>query len=778
MSELGARLAAGLAGRYRLDREIGRGGTASVFLADDRRHLRRVAIKLLDPDLGRRVGAERFLQEIEVAARLTHPHILPVFDSGEADGLLFYVMPYLAGDSLRQWLVRDRRLAVDAALRIAADVAAALDYAHRSGIVHRDIKPENIMFADGLAVVADFGIARALDRPDSLQLTRTGTIIGTPAYMSPEQATGGDVGPASDVYSLGCVVYEMLAGDAPHRGRTMTEIVTGKLTVDPLPLATVRPEVSGAVSAAVARALARTPGERFARAGDFQRALIDPSAPAALMGPAAPSRDEGERSVGVLPFVNTSGEPDNEYFSDGVTDEIINALSSVEGLRVAARTSAFAFKGRAADVRTIGEQLDVATVLEGSVRKAGNRIRLTAQLIKAADGFQLWSGKFDRELTDVFDVQEELAQAIADLLIPRLGGPGTTAEARGAMPRDAAAPTMMTGVPSMPPPLVKPGTRDLEAYTLYLKGRYCWNRRTVEGMEKAIAYFDAALARDPDYAPAHAGRAECYSLLGWIAFGAMPPRVAFPEAEAAALKAIALDPTLADARNALAWSRLVYDWDWPAAEREFRLALEVDPRFALAHSWYGLSLALRGRGPEAIDEARVAMRLDPLAPVLNTLAGWVYYFLRRYEESIDEYRRALELDPAYSRAHLGIGWAFEQLGLYDEAIASFDRAAPHSGNRARLAASLGHAHAAAGRHERAAACLDELLSLSRSRYVPPSFVALVYAGLGDAERAFDWLGRAFDERSGALATLGAEPQFDSLRADPRFDVLMTRVGLS
>jgi serine/threonine-protein kinase len=455
-------------------------------------------------------------------------------------------------------------------------------------------------------------------------------------------------------------------------------------------------------------------------------------------------------SIAVLPFKNMSADPENEYFADGMTEEIINSLAQVDGLRVASRTSAFAFKDRELDIREIGDQLNVATVLEGSVRSAGKRMRVTAQLVKAADGYHLWSQRYDRDMDDIFAVQDEIAAAISGALTSTLN------------------PVKPIGVQR---------AIDVEAYKLYLKGRFHWNKRTNEAMRKAIQLFEQSLERDPTYARAYAGIADCYGLLGWVAFGALPPQEAFPKAEAAARRALEMDDTLAEAHNTLGWTRLVYGWDWEEAEREFTRAIELSPRYAMAHSWYALHLIWTGRVEEAIDESARAMELDPLSLIIQILAAWVRYFAGRYDESIELCRRALEMDPNYLRAHLGIGWAQEGKGDFEAAIQHFSRGEALSGGSPRFVAALGHAHAVSGDRDKAKAALERLNALREWTFVSPAYVANVHVGLGDTDGTFAMLEEAFETRSGALVYLARDPQFEPVRADARFDALLAKIGL-
>jgi eukaryotic-like serine/threonine-protein kinase len=580
-----------LQGRYRFERELGRGGMAQVWLAQDLRHDRPVALKVLRPDIAAAVGAERFLREIRLTARLQHPNILPVLDSGAAAGergshLLWYTMPLVEGETLRSRLARERQLPVPDALGIVREVADALDCAHRRGIVHRDVKPENILLGGGHALLADFGIAKMVagDPSDPGEVTSTGLALGTPAYMSPEQAVGDPaVDARTDVYALGCVLYEMLAGEPPFAGSGARATMARHAVEPPVPVRTRRPTVPVAVERALDRALAKAPGERFPTMTDFVAALVDPAGDVASAA-AYPGRDA--RAIAVLPFVNASADPENEYFSDGITEELITALTKVEGLHVASRTSVFALKGLREDVRTLGARLNVSAVLEGSVRRAGQRLRITAQLTGVRDGRTLWSERYDRELADVFAIQDEIARTIVDTL-------------RATLLQDLGDPTPVRY------------RANLKAYQLYLKGRYSWNRRTQAAIAEGIEYFEAAIAEDADYALAYTGLADSYALQ--IDYRGAPVQEGLERARVEAQRALALDETLAEAHTSLAWVTFIYDWDWPLAARHFRRAIELNPRYSVARQWHSWFQMAMGQTELALAEGRQALALDPAA---------------------------------------------------------------------------------------------------------------------------------------------------------------------
>jgi len=481
MSDAPTSLANALSDRYTIERLLGHGGMATVHLAEERKHKRKVAIKILKQEFGASVGAERFLREIGIAARLSHPHIVPLIDSGESDGTLYYVSPYIAGGSLRDRLNREMSLPIDDALRIAHEIGAALDYAHRNGFVHRDVKPENILFADDHALLADFGIAHVASSSADEPLTLSGLALGTPEYMSPEQASGEtDIGVPGDVYGLACVFYEMLAGQPPLKGATPRATMAKQVTEKARPVRTLRPDAPAGFERVLERALAKNPAQRFSSIVQFCDALSharsEPNRP--FIGTT--------RTIAVLPFVNSSPDPDNEYLSDGITDELINALAKVEGLRVASRTSVFALKGKAQDVRAIGALLEASEVLEGSVRRSGENLRITVQLTSTEDGRLMWSERYDRRLIDVFAIQDEIARTIVTTL-------------------------RSTSFADIAPTPTNRHTENVLAYGLYLRGRYAWNKRTFEGVSEGIKYFEEAIALDPAYALAYTGLADSYS---------------------------------------------------------------------------------------------------------------------------------------------------------------------------------------------------------------------------------------------------------------------------
>jgi eukaryotic-like serine/threonine-protein kinase len=739
--DLPERLQSALNDRYQLEREIGRGGMATVYQAQDRKHRRSVAVKIFPPDLAQTLGRERFQREIEIAAQLSHPHILTLFDSGETDGFLYYVMPFVRGESLRARLRREPQLPVEESVRIGRQVASALSYAHAHGVVHRDVKPENVMLHEGEAMVADFGIAKALSAAGAEALTQTGLIVGTPAYMSPEQASGEALDGRSDVYSLACVLFEMLAGEPPF-GTASLPSLARRLAEAPPSIRMRREQLSEALDQTITRALARFPegrytaAELFAALGGANVTATDSRPPAGV-----PASGFATGSIVVLPFANLSPDPDTEYFSDGMTDELISALTRIEGLHVVSRSSAFAFKGKPQDVRAIGAQLNVRTALEGSVRKAGRRLRVTAQLTDVSSGYQMWSEVFDRDLEDVFAIQDEISRAIVSALRGKLLGPEVTR-------------------------LVRPATDDLEAYTLYLKGRQLWNRRTEESLRLGLRHFERALERDPKYGMAHIGLADSYCILGF--YTALPPAEAFPQARAAALRALDIDARLSEARPTLAYVSMYHEWDWAEAERQFQLSIKSNPGYATAHQWYGNFLAGLRRFDESAAEFGKAITLDPLSPLKVAALGWGYYFARRYSDAIAQCRRGLELDPHLPVTHLWLGLACLEAGETEESLAAYEEAVRLSRGEPLGLAFLAHGLARSGRTEEAARRLSEILELSSRRYVSSYDLAVIRVGMNQHEAALELLERGYQERTHWMALLQVDPRLDPLREHPRF----------
>ncbi len=786
-----ARLNAALKGRYAIERELGAGGMATVYLAEDLKHHRKVAVKVLRPELAAVVGAERFLKEIEVTANLQHPNILPLYDSGEADTFLYYVMPYIEGETLRAKLNREKQLAVGEAVEIAKSVAGALSFAHARGVIHRDIKPENILLQSGQALVADFGIALAINQAAGTRLTETGLSLGTPYYMSPEQATGDrDLDPRSDVYSLGAVVYEMLVGDPPFLGSNLQAVIAKVVTDTPTAVRVLRESVPASVDSAVAHALAKVPADRFATAMDFAVALtkedgqVDPGAGAgfarkihalrmvptllvasglglALVGafviPRLQSASAGSQveereslrsSIAVLPFRDMSPNGDQAWFGEGLADEIMSALTRLPGLRVVARTSSFSL--RDSPIATIGDSLAVGTVLEGSVRRDGDQMRIEARLVNVADESSLWSQSFRTQLTSVFDVQDSIARSVVTALQVELGTFSVSSLAFAA-------------------------TADPAAHEQYLRGRFRWNQRNEAGLLAALEHFHRAVELDSSYAAAWAGLGDTYLVLPEYSPTASP-EVMLRESEAALAQALRLDPDLPEALTTAAWGRLIHHYDWTGAEDLLGQALAADSTSVGALHWMSHVLSWQGRHEEAVMWASRAVEVDPLSPILHSNLGYILMDAGDYEAAIAAVQSAIALDPGFGTARQTLWESNVRAGRWEEAAELWKEWA-----------------AATGRDSAAAERVAEAIAMGAdgtARSPPPrdivdrlqlgsQHLGNVLAIVGDHEGALDALERAFLERSGSRSVLSMKvnPVYDPLRDESRFKALLQRVGL-
>ncbi|MEP6508757.1 MAG: protein kinase, partial [Gemmatimonadales bacterium] len=719
------------------------------YLADDCRHERPVAIKVLDRERSAALGAERFEREIKLLAHLRHPFILPLHDSGEAAGELYFVMPYIDGESLGARIRRDGPLSLEDTTRIMGQLADALDYAHAEGVVHRDIKPENVLLSrNGHALLADFGIARGapLSTDQSAPLTEAGTGIGTADYMSPEQAFGEDgVDGRADIYSLGCVVYEMLAGHPPFVGPTSLSLIAQHVGTRAPRLVGKSQDVTPAACDAVARALEKKPGDRFPNASEFVEALrsSDIKASGTVSSPAS-SR---QLSIAVLPIANRNSDPETEFFSDGITEELINSLAKVEGLRVVSRTSTFAFKGGDVPVSEIGNRLKVGFVLEANVRRALDRVRVTARLVEVADDSSVWSETYDRKLDDVFALQDEITRAIVETITE----------------------TLELGHLQQPVSVAKP--QSLEAYDLYLLGRHHWNKRTKGEMQRALELFRQAVTLDPTYAPAYSGIADATALLASWQFAS--PAEMYPDAVAAAERAIELDPSSADAHASIGFTKLNWDWDWDGAERELRRAIQLNPNHETAHRWLSAFLAGIGEDDEAMPIARRAADLDPISvlPLMNV--GIIHLLAGRNEEATREFKRVIHMDPGFVRAHIFLGASLSFQGMHDEAIAAgrtgSDLAQQLPVTLVPLASSL----ARAGRLDEAHVMIDEILRNN----IDPIYAAMAHAALDDDESALTALELGFERRSDWMYSIPTQPWFRKYHGDPRFESILRRMKL-
>jgi serine/threonine-protein kinase len=746
MSDLRNQLERALRGTYTIGRVLGAGGMATVYLARDVKHNRDVALKVLRPDVAHTIGADRFLHEIQFAARLSHPHILPLLDSGEANGLLFFAMPNAEGLSVRDQLNAGGKFPVDEAVRIAREVAGALDYAHRHGVVHRDIKPENIMLHEGHALVADFGIGKAMGAVEAAAFTQMGATVGTAAYMSPEQAAGDSIDGRSDIYSLGCVLYEMLSGAQLFTGPTLQAVIAKRFIQRPVDLTALREGVSRRVARAVRKALARNPVDRFETGRLFAVALDDEDDPPAREQSSAAA----EKSIAVLPFVNVGADPENEFFADGFTEEIVNALSQIGDLRVAGKTSSFAFKGTNHDLRAIADQLNVRTVLEGTMRRTGKRVRITAQLIDVTDGHALWSEHYDREIEDVFAVQAEITSVVAE---------------------------KMKTTPLLGDTRSQRATRNIAAYEAYLKGRALLYRRG-NAVKQGLAHIEKALALDAEYGLAWAGLADAYSLLGY--YGQLTPEVARAAAAEAATKALQFAPELAESQTARALVYLLFDWDWEGAERAFKRALELNPGYIQGGAWYHLFYQghASGNWDQALAGLHELQQRDPLSGYLAAVISLAYGVSSDDPAALDWADKAMALDPEAFLSMWARQVAFHARSDWPRVVDAASVCLAVSGRQIVPLVSLGLALAESDDAIGARSVYDEVRSRAVREYVPPTCLAMLAAALGETDVAATYVREAARRHDPQLVVVAISgPGSGYLRAQPEYQRLLTEIRL-
>jgi len=775
--------------RYTLISFLGVGGMGEVYLAEDTKLGRKVALKTLPAEFTNdRERLRRFQHEARAASALNHPNLLTIHEIGAEAGAHFIAAEYVDGETLRT-LIRRGRMKSDEVLDIAQQTAFALTAAHGAGIVHRDIKPDNIMVRrDGIVKVLDFGLAKLLEDPAremvdheadtrALVLTDPGRILGTPAYMSPEQARGFDLDGRTDIWSLGVVMYEMIAGEPPFRGETKSHTVVSILETEPPPLTTSAPETPAELQRIVRKALTKDRDSRYQTARDLMIDLKnlrrDLDIESEMKRTAPPnarviSRDAfsglrvtdpgsaGNNSIAVLAFTNMSADAENEYFCDGLAEELLNALAKIKDLKVAARTSAFSFKGKNANVSDIGNALSVKTVLEGSVRKSGNRLRITVQLVSVADGYHLWSERYDREMKDIFGVQDEITLAVIDALKVKLLG------------KERAA-------------MLKRHIDNTEAYELILKGRYYCNKHTIEGLFRGIEYFEKAIAVEPEYAPAYAEMGICYIMLSH--FGLFSPHEIFHKGKAAATRALEIDDQSAEAHSALANILFYYEWDWAAAEREFKRAIELSPNDANTRWRLGLFLVSQGRFASAIKEGELAVKLDPLSLLANLYAGFIYLLADRPDRALEQVARMIEIEPRFHWAYWLEGGVCLAQEEYGEAVEALEKSMALGGILI-VKSYLGSAYGFWGKRDKALGVLNELLETRKRQYTAAINIARVYNGLGEIDSACAWLEKTVEERNGEIVLLNAGGKSGmrniwrkTLRADPRYQDILRRVGM-
>jgi serine/threonine protein kinase/tetratricopeptide (TPR) repeat protein len=783
------------AGRYQIIEELGKGGMGKVYKAHDMEIKEKVALKLLKPEIASDAKTiERFRNEIRLARKIAHRNVCRMYDLGEEKGTRFITMEYVDGEDLKSTIRRISRLPAGKSIAIARQICEGLEEAHRLGVVHRDLKPGNIMLdKEGNARIMDFGIARHLKTKG---ITGAGIMIGTPEYMSPEQVDGKETDPRSDIYSLGVILYEMVTGQMLFEGDSPFTVGMKHKGEEPQNPKDINPQIPDDLNALILKCLEKDREKRYTDARELWSELenIEKGIPTTektiapkktitskeitvtfglkklvlpvvliflvvavvviwlvfLKGkPVSPP--VGKPSVAVLPFDDMSPQKDQEAFCDGLTDSLIKALSKIDGLRVPARASSFSFKGKQKNIQEIGEKLKVSTILEGSVQKSGDRIRVVAHLTDVADESMLWSEDYNRELEDIFAIQEGIALAIADELKLEL-------------------------LSSEKEKLRIRHTNNVEAYSHYTQGLFYWNKRTVGALYTAIDHFQQAIDKDPEYALAYVGLADCYNLLSL--YGSERSLESFPKAKKAALRAISLDETLGEAHNSLAYTISRFDWDQAAAEKEFKKALELNPNYATAYFWYAENLMVQGRFDEAIDKVNLALELDPVSPIINSYLSMLYLYKGEPEKALQQAKRTIEMNPNFAHARLMACAIHAVLKRFPEAIEEGKKAVELSGRSPINLAYLGSSYARAGMEEEARKILGELGEMAKTSYVPAIWIAVIYAGLNDKDRVFEWLDKAFEEHCEILAFINISPFFYPVQDDPRFEELIKKVGLS
>ncbi len=746
------------AGRYDVLEELGRGGMGRVYKVFDRRIKEEVALKLLRPDIADDPKVvERFSNELKYARKIVHKNVGRMYDLGEAEGILYITMEFVSGEDLKAFIRRAGLLSISKTLVIAEQVCEGLSEAHKLGVVHRDLKPQNIMIdKSGNAHIMDFGIARSLNAEG---ITDTGVMIGTPDYMSPEQVEGQDVDQSSDLYSLGIILYEMVTGRVPFHADSAFALGMKHKSEMPLNPQTINPHIPGDLNRLILKCLAKDRKKRYQNAeeilSDLKIIKENITTTREISGEiktiTAPlARETEQKSIAVLPFVDLSPQKDQEYFCDGLAEELINSLTHISELRVAARSSSFAFKGKDLDIRDVGKTLSVESVLEGSVRKAGNRLRITAQIINVSDGYQIWSERYDRDMDDIFAIQDEISLGIVDnLRIKLLKGERTK--------------------------VIKRHTEDKEAYNLYLKGRYFWNRRHEGDMMKAIECYQQALTKDPSYALPYVGIADVFNVFGLWSF--IDPKEAFSKAKASVSKALELDNSLGDVYTSLGFINMCFDWDWNEAEKNYKRGIELNPKNAYAHGWYSIFLVSQKRNKEAVGEAHIALELESLSPLMSALLGVVLGYAGDIEKGREQLTKALEMEPNLPMAHLWLGQ------LYFLSPEDYEKAIVHLQKAAQLGMTfalgwLGWVLGQMGKTDEALKILDRLDEIAKQRYISPFQKALVFLGLGRMDDAYVQLQSAYKEREPFLAFFLLDVVHGPIRSDPRSVALLEKVGLN
>jgi len=754
---LAARLQAALGPSFAIERQLGGGGMSQVYLVADAALSRRIVVKILPPNPNAKVDAERFRREIQIVAGLQHPCIVPVLTTGFMEDAPYYTMPFVSGESLRAKITAGHQFSLLRAVRVLRDVASAIAYAHEHRVTHRDLKPDNVLLSSGYAVVTDFGIAKAASSvrgDDDPELTARGLTVGTPAYMAPEQASAD---PAADhrvdIYALGVLAFEVLTGERPISGRTAQELLVAHITRPPADIKDRRPDLPAPLSSLVMRCLAKSPVERPSAVDVVD--TLDTVATAVGVGtgtgtPTTPNVQVAALpSIAVLPFVNLTGNTDDDYLADGIAEEILNSLARLRTMHVAARSSSFAFRGSSIDLRAVGDRLGVRTVLEGSIRRSGKRLRVGVQLADATNGFQLWSERYDRQDEDVFDIEDHIAASVVETL-------------------------KVTLVSAAGSPLPARRSTNLEAYKLYLRGRHAWNQ-VGPGIDRALDLFEQALELDPEFALAHAGIADVFIAAG--IFETMSPAEAFPLAHMSAERARTLDESLSEAHASLGAINLFYEWKFSAARVELERAISLNPSNVSAYNWLTLCHALQGDTDTALDWARRGIKIDPLAAPASYGELFALFVARRYAEAIECAERVLSLNPAYGEGYRCLGACLLARGHTGPGLDALRKAAKIGGSYAWAVANLASALAQLGNRDEAEELLAGLEKRARTEWVSPMTIGVVYAALGRTDDALAAIERSVEQRDCWIVALGVEPAYDTLRGHPRFEALVEQVGL-